>query len=1848
MRRFLRLGLGFLLALVLFFGNVSAGPLTEHDVKEVQAAKVKLSKTKLSLYVKKTATLKLKGAKKVTWSSSNKKVATVTKKGKVTAVKKGTATITAKAGKKKYKCKVTVLNPTLSKTSLTLYAGDQATLSAKNAVGTVSWASANKAIATVSAKGVVKGVAKGTTTITAKASGVKLTCKVTVKQGVEDLALAAESKRLYVGETFDLDPQVLPENADDKAYTVTCDREDVVTFTDDGQGKVQLTAKAVGQAVITVITNHNSIEKTCTVDVVILPEGIALDKDQATLYEGETVSLKAAVSPEETTDKGVTWTSDNEQIAKVDQDGTVTAVAAGTAKITATSKDITREGQHLTAQATITVKKAVQDVTIAAASKTIKINETFDLNPTVIPADATDPSFTVSSSDENVAAVDAKGLVTARKDGTAVITVTANDRDIVKTCQITVKTELESLTTGQDRMTLDVGDSASYDYQVGPEGVVTTASFASSDPSVASVSDQGVIKGLKSGTAQITLTVKDNYANERAAVMTVTVIQHVESIALSSNAETLYLEGTPYTIRTLVLPADANDKSLAYVSSAPEIAAVSEDGVVTPVAEGEATITVSSKDVPSVKAELKITVKDASSTTAIVSSEEELTAALAREGIEVVTIQTEESVNITIPEGDYTGISLIIDAPNGHIVNYGRFKDVTIKAISAGTYVEHADNIINYAAATGSVEIAQDANATIIVIEGAQSLKLINNGSVTSLTVTTPDTDITITGQSSQLFMPVDVTSGATGTDLSTSRDLDVNADTKIHLDIRAGGETTSVTVNTEESIPSITGLGRIEVLISDTRILENIVAEHSDQQGETASYNISGNIVDVEGDALDGVSIYLLPYRSGITVDEIDVQTAIQTAVSADGSYRMEDVQAGNYYIYIAESGYTPVLDTLILYNESHGQGKNYTLVKKAEGEIRGTIQGSLTDAQTGEPVEEGLTIYLRSGLNNISGSYIAYTHTDSQGAFTFDEIPLGQYTVQAVDQRENEEAYYVSNSFNVTVSGEGNNPANGTLTKVLTSDQVRFVLTWGDEESGASRDLDSHLVGPRVGGEGKFHVYYSNKVYGEGYEDEDGYQDDYVRYVDLDVDDTTWVGPETTTIYVKENGTYSFYIYDYTNGGCGTQLRRSSAVVKAYIGSKLMATYNCPDKDGGLWYVCDYDSRTNKFVTKNIVSDFEEGSGNVGIDLLDKYQGLLDQAIKDTEAVLAQNPDLADMISGTTIDQAKDILKNSEDYSQLKEQYQILNEFLEGLSEGLYIDSVSMYDAEGNNMLNYWETEWDDDDNRILYLNGYLPQISDLTVTVDEESAWELIASDLDGYEKAVKVTNRYGISRNYYIWYTYVDSLGIDEVSSYYTDEYGDEYNRIEDWDTETVGDEEIRQLILYGTAEEMPEDLTVIGYPNAAKVEITDSDKAAYQKMVTLSYADISTTYYIVYRLYRALNINSVQALDPEGNDLIYGWDWGKYWEYDDETDEEYYYYGLDIYGYASDLPDNLEISGYYDFITPEIKASDRDGYDKMVVFTYGDESRTYYIKYYFDPDLSIDSVTAADQDGNSVIDDWDTETRWRYDEEEDEDYFDCYCLEIYGYVQNFPDNLTIKGRSSLVTSQIKDSDRDDFDKMVTLSYGDVSRTYYIEYHLYRATRIRTIQALDADGNDLISDWEWDEHWYYDDETDDEYIDYYYLDIYGYASDLPDNLEISGYYDFITPEIKDSDRDDFVKMVVFSYGDESRTYYIRYYSESYDYDDDDYEGDIEDDSYLAQPPADTGDSDNGLEAIEEPAAGDTSDQDLESEGDQGFTDDLEVVEETSDEAVQADAEETTTEDSDVEVIEDAEDAEVIDGE
>lgn len=154
---------------------------TAQKVISVQAASVKLNKTKLTLNTNEKYTLKLKGnKKKVKWSTSKKSIATVSAKGKVTAKKAGKVTITAKVGGKKYKCKVTVVSQYLNRTYITLQKGNTFKLKVYGTNKKVKWSSNKKSVAKVSSKGVVTAVKNGKATITAKVGNKKYKCTVNV------------------------------------------------------------------------------------------------------------------------------------------------------------------------------------------------------------------------------------------------------------------------------------------------------------------------------------------------------------------------------------------------------------------------------------------------------------------------------------------------------------------------------------------------------------------------------------------------------------------------------------------------------------------------------------------------------------------------------------------------------------------------------------------------------------------------------------------------------------------------------------------------------------------------------------------------------------------------------------------------------------------------------------------------------------------------------------------------------------------------------------------------------------------------------------------------------------------------------------------------------------------------------------------------------------------------------------------------------------------------------------------------------------------------------------------------------------------------------------------------------------------------------------------------------------------------------------------------------------------------------------------------------------------------------------------------------------------------------------
>jgi len=332
---------------------------------------------------------------------------------------------------------------------------------------------------------------------------------------------------LGVGKKAKLIVTIKPENARDKSVVWSSSNTNVVTVDEDGNVK----AIKAGTATITVTTKDGKYkaeaEVTVSADVVNV-KGISLDKTTLNLKVNETSTLKATIKPNDATNKGLTWSSSDSNVASVDNNGKVIAKAAGTATITVTTKD----GNHkATCKVTVTSVK-VTGITLDKTSFEINVGSETTLKATVKPSDATNKSVTWSSSDPSVASVDEGGKVTAKKAGTATITVTTKDGSYKAECTVTVtNVSVTGVSLNKSSMSLYIDEEYTLTATVDPSNATNKdVTWSSNDSSVASVDENGKVTAKKAGTATITVTTVDG---SKTATCTVTVSERPASYVVT-------------------------------------------------------------------------------------------------------------------------------------------------------------------------------------------------------------------------------------------------------------------------------------------------------------------------------------------------------------------------------------------------------------------------------------------------------------------------------------------------------------------------------------------------------------------------------------------------------------------------------------------------------------------------------------------------------------------------------------------------------------------------------------------------------------------------------------------------------------------------------------------------------------------------------------------------------------------------------------------------------------------------------------------------------------------------------------------------------------------------------------------------------------------------------------------------------------------------------------------------------------------------------------------------------------------------------------------------------------------
>lgn len=575
----------------------------------------------------------------VTFSSSKSSVASVTSDGYVTAKSGGTTEITAKVVNGSFSetisATINVVDTfTLNAAAYSMCVGDRYELeamgSADGAVITFEIDGVPAANATGGLTGAVNedngkiltvtAVAEGTYTVTAKQtinSMVKTaTCVITVQTAVTDVTISPSTLNMNVDDTATLRVTVGPNTAYNKNVVWVSSDNSVVSVdnTSATEYEAVVTALKGGVATITVVSVADGTKyATCTINVREPVTGISLNESSVTVNMNTIPEymLLATVYPESTgmtdgVNRNVTWSSTDESVLTVSQSGLVTFVAPGTAAVVVTTED-----GAFQAFCNFIVSVPVEEVRITSEDLILNVGEEVALTAEVLPLTASNRTIEWSSTDENVVTIDSNGTVKAVNAGHCAVFARTLDGAAQDYINVYVRQPVSNITLNTNAISVPKGTVFWLYATILPEDAdVKDVTWSTSDPTMATVGTDGMITALMPGVVTITATSVDTGDSDYCVV---SITEPVTGInLLTGDNQTLFV-GAQFTIVPEVLPVDALNKNVTYVSSNTSIATVDENGVVTAVMGGECDIIVTTEE-RHLKAICHITVKEYLST----------------------------------------------------------------------------------------------------------------------------------------------------------------------------------------------------------------------------------------------------------------------------------------------------------------------------------------------------------------------------------------------------------------------------------------------------------------------------------------------------------------------------------------------------------------------------------------------------------------------------------------------------------------------------------------------------------------------------------------------------------------------------------------------------------------------------------------------------------------------------------------------------------------------------------------------------------------------------------------------------------------------------------------------------------------------------------------------------------------------------------------------------------------------------------------------------------------------------------------------------------------------------------
>ena len=613
--------------------------------------------------------------------------------------------------------------------------------------------SVNPNVATVDQNGVVSAIKEGSTIIVARTKdGKKMAC-CTMMVGnvpIRGITLSKEELNLTGGESAVITAQVQPENEGNQSVSWNSSNSYVATVADG-----VITAQHAGVAYISAVTTGTPYVAACKVVVrddrtevtelsapeadtpKEITEGLPDEEDEmipvtaleqgayeSALEIGRTCQLSVTCVPENATNQDIIWTSSDETVASVDENGLVCGNAAGEVIITAGA-----ENGSVTTTFSFKVEPVkVSSIAFCQENFYMPVNFSTYIMPEVVPGDAADQNITFSV-DNDAVQIDESGKLIAKKPGTVTLTAACGGT-LTAACKITVMPCLASeVKIARKSYSLKEGQSTTIKAEVLPaETGNQQLNYLSSDKTVVTVnSTTGKITAKKEGTAVIMAHTTDG--SHVFSYCTVTVkkpVVKVQNITVSANKNQL-CPGEYVSLHALILPSNATNQNVTWSVDSTDYVRIYSNGTIVAKMAGLdkwVKVTATAKDGSGVKASFDIKIAPAKASAVKISNSSHITKMAAGKSTKLqAVVYPSYTTNKKVTwSSSNPGYATVTDKGVVSVKSEGVGKTIVIKATTqdgskkSGIYkiriVRHAVSSVTLSATSDTVKVNKTLKIT--------------------------------------------------------------------------------------------------------------------------------------------------------------------------------------------------------------------------------------------------------------------------------------------------------------------------------------------------------------------------------------------------------------------------------------------------------------------------------------------------------------------------------------------------------------------------------------------------------------------------------------------------------------------------------------------------------------------------------------------------------------------------------------------------------------------------------------------------------------------------------------------------------------------------------------------------------------------------------------------------------------------------------------------------------------------------------------------------------------------------------------------------------------------------------